>query len=592
MSIQLINVDKYYLKNNPQKVLKNIDLTINTGDLILVAGESGSGKSTLLNILTLYDETTKGQYIFNGINTNKLSSSQKEQLQAQYMTSIATNTHFISSLTAYENLKLLENINKLNISKLLNKVGLKGNKHTKYKNLSKGQQSILALAKVLIEDSFFIVLDEPFANLDEDSITRYISLLNEIRNNKIIIIVSHQENAIKPFINKRLFIENQQIFTQDFNQSIINEAPTITKQNFNKINIKVFFNLIRKYLLKLFFLLTFFNVLLVLFLILIPAIYNTNLINKEAYDSRIIGLSFNHLAENRLIIMRKDLKNFDSLDHTYFRQLPTTYQYSFLDRRQTLTQDKKELTIYKNDSALMLNPLFISGPDHIALDEVIISDNLLLRINEIIEVVVEGVKKEFRVVGYYADQASTVYYNHEFLSSFNDASNYGTIIFATRIEAIKFLVNFDNNNYRVIHATYEAEGNVFTQVLKAFLVLSISILVLVVLMMIYRCIRQFFKRIITHYHQFVFLKYKILKLVIICNVFLVVMIGVSYYLAYSFVRLLSTERIRFYNTLQAANPILTTSIILISILLVLAINDYLLYHKLKKSAFDILEENI
>ena len=106
--------------------------------------------------------------------------------------------------------KLYDCLNKVNLIKYSNKKGLNELVKEDGINLSGGERQRLGLARCLYQDRNIIILDEPTNNLDEKSENRFYETLNNLKNNKTIIIVSHNKKLVS-FCDEILFIENGSI---------------------------------------------------------------------------------------------------------------------------------------------------------------------------------------------------------------------------------------------------------------------------------------------------------------------------------------------------------------------------------------------
>ena len=207
--IDLININKYYkLKDSSLHVLKDINLTIEQGDFLMIMGKSGSGKTTLLNLLGFLDHFDAGSYIFNGKDVTHLSENQRSELRNSYMGFIFQQFHLIDSLNIGQNVELpllyREGINipkkeKVErIEKYLDTVGLLHKKKQSPSELSGGQQQRIAIARALINNPYLILADEPTGALDSETGVEIMDILKKLNEeNKTIIMVTHDSDLTK-----------------------------------------------------------------------------------------------------------------------------------------------------------------------------------------------------------------------------------------------------------------------------------------------------------------------------------------------------------------------------------------------------------
>lgn len=185
MKIEVRNLTKQFKE---KKILKNINISFYSGNIYCLSGPNGSGKSIFLNVLCGTDEPSSGEILLNGKNIFKktLFFNKKKQL--------VDNTNFLSTLTGYENLKMIakknKNIVEEDILVALKKVNLIDSKDQRYCEYSYGMRQRLFIAKVLMEDPKIIILDDPFTGIDEPIKKYLIELLKFAKGRDRIVIIS------------------------------------------------------------------------------------------------------------------------------------------------------------------------------------------------------------------------------------------------------------------------------------------------------------------------------------------------------------------------------------------------------------------
>lgn len=204
--LEIESLNKYYkMGKGKLHVLKNINLTIEQGDFIMIMGKSGSGKTTLMNLLGLLDSFEEGSYIFNGKDVSNLKEIEKAEIRNDYMGFIFQQFHLIDSLTIGKNVELpllyKGNIPKKKreelIDKYLDMVGLLNKKNQLPLELSGGQQQRVAIARSLINDPYVIFADEPTGALDSTTGIEVMNILKRLNEeNKTIIMVTHDEDLV------------------------------------------------------------------------------------------------------------------------------------------------------------------------------------------------------------------------------------------------------------------------------------------------------------------------------------------------------------------------------------------------------------
>ena len=196
--MKLENVDKYYNKGTSSEVhaLKNINLSIEKGEMVAIMGVSGSGKSTLIHILGCLDKQTYGKYFLGEYEVSKYSNNEIAVIRNEEIGFVLQNFGLLADKTVYENISYPLIFNPAVKYKMMKKLILKtadamliGDLLKKpVKELSGGQKQRVALAN----RPNIIIADEPTAALDKataDEIMEVMKSLNSI--GKTIVIVTH-----------------------------------------------------------------------------------------------------------------------------------------------------------------------------------------------------------------------------------------------------------------------------------------------------------------------------------------------------------------------------------------------------------------
>ena len=195
---------------NDKKILTNVNISINEGEIISVVGPSGAGKTTLINILSTLSKPDKTNdcsiYIDNydilNSNNNNLSKFRNEKIGF-----IFQFHELLPEFTSIENIilpNLIKGFTKIesyeNAKKLLDKIGLKDKANLYPNQLSGGEKQRVAVARALINNPKIVFADEPTGNLDSKNANELNKLFFELRKkfNNTFVIVTHNEE----FANK------------------------------------------------------------------------------------------------------------------------------------------------------------------------------------------------------------------------------------------------------------------------------------------------------------------------------------------------------------------------------------------------------
>ena len=206
--IECINLSKsFFIDNNEIKVLDNINLLINRGDLVALSGRSGAGKSTLLQILASLDAASSGSIKYDNKCIKSFNNSNLSNIRLNNFGFVYQFHHLLEDLTVIENILIpgqLANKNsnlKDSALELAEMIGLSHRlNHLPWK-LSGGEKQRVAIARALINNPKIIFLDEPTGNLDEKNAEIIQGLLFDMSNKHGVALVAatHDNNFIRNF---------------------------------------------------------------------------------------------------------------------------------------------------------------------------------------------------------------------------------------------------------------------------------------------------------------------------------------------------------------------------------------------------------
>ena len=186
-------------KQNEFCALKNINLDINNGELVILKGVSGSGKSTLLSLIALLQKPTSGEILIDGTNIAKLPDAFCSEFRHKRLGLVFQNFNLIEGLSVYENLlapfaltNFKANVREEMIKKALELANISHKRDENVSNLSGGERQRCAVARALSMDADIILADEPTANLDRQNARAFLSLLESFKAlKKSVIVATH-----------------------------------------------------------------------------------------------------------------------------------------------------------------------------------------------------------------------------------------------------------------------------------------------------------------------------------------------------------------------------------------------------------------
>lgn len=217
--IETKNLQRSFFTGNVEtRVLKGVDLKVETGEFIAIMGRSGAGKSTLMYQMSLLDEPTAGEIIIDGHNTHNMSAEEKTQFRLEKLGYVFQDYALIPDLTALENVVLpllMQGIKKSQAYEQafesLSKVGLGNHLHQLPSQLSGGEQQRASIARAISHKPNILFADEPTANLDNESSRSVMDIFLELhKGGQTIIMVTHEEQYGK-LAEKIIRIDDGQI---------------------------------------------------------------------------------------------------------------------------------------------------------------------------------------------------------------------------------------------------------------------------------------------------------------------------------------------------------------------------------------------
>ena len=222
MLLQLIElVKKFKIENQAFSALDGISTSFAKGEFVAIVGPSGCGKSTLLNIIAGLDKPDAGDLLIEGKSTKKYTRTQWDLYRRFNIGYIFQNFNLIEHLNALENIEIPLSLIGLakgertkRAQELLAKVGLEGFGEHRPSELSGGQKQRVAIARALANDPDVILADEPTGSLDQKTGIQIMELLREVAGDKLIILVTHNQELAKTYSNRIVYMLDGKIVDQ------------------------------------------------------------------------------------------------------------------------------------------------------------------------------------------------------------------------------------------------------------------------------------------------------------------------------------------------------------------------------------------
>lgn len=193
----------YSLGSIPVHALRGVTFKVDAGEFVSILGPSGSGKSTLLNMIGALDRPTEGTLSIRGTEVNSLNDNQLADLR-QRVGFVFQFFNLISRLDALGNVELPLTIagiptkeRRERAEQMLEKVGLGDRMHHKPSELSGGERQRVAVARALVTNPSFLLMDEPTGNLDSVTAAEIMDLVDVVNNDLevTVIVVTHDPDV-------------------------------------------------------------------------------------------------------------------------------------------------------------------------------------------------------------------------------------------------------------------------------------------------------------------------------------------------------------------------------------------------------------
>ncbi|WJV55382.1 glutamine ABC transporter ATP-binding protein GlnQ [Pectobacteriaceae bacterium CE90] len=228
--IEFKNVSKHF---GQTKVLHDIDLKIDQGEVVVIIGPSGSGKSTLLRCINKLEEITSGDLIVDGLHVN--DPHVDERLIRQEAGMVFQQFYLFPHLTALENVAFgpirVRGASKEEAKKsaleLLAKVGLSERAHHYPSELSGGQQQRVAIARALAVKPKLMLFDEPTSALDPELRHEVLTVMKDLAEEGMtMVIVTHEVGFAQKVASRLIFIDKGRVAEDGDPETLVANPPS------------------------------------------------------------------------------------------------------------------------------------------------------------------------------------------------------------------------------------------------------------------------------------------------------------------------------------------------------------------------------
>lgn len=225
MFLEIQNLKKSYF-NGPveTKVLKDLNMLLEKGEIGVLLGPSGSGKSTLMNIIGGIDRADSGSVLVDGADITKFNDAHLTNYRRDELGFIFQFYNLVPNLTVGENIEVVANISKspLSTDEVLEAVGILDKKHRFPRELSGGEQQRVSIARAIVKNPKLLLCDEVTGALDYTTSKEILKLIQQInaQYQTTILIITHN-TAISAIANRVYWLREGQIVQEKINSEIL-----------------------------------------------------------------------------------------------------------------------------------------------------------------------------------------------------------------------------------------------------------------------------------------------------------------------------------------------------------------------------------
>jgi polar amino acid transport system ATP-binding protein len=234
--INIINLNK---KFGDLHVLKDINQTIQEGEVVVVIGPSGSGKSTFLRCLNLLEEPTSGEIILEGVSITDKNNDVNRQREKMGM--VFQQFNLFPHKTVLENITLapiqVKGLTKEEADRkamsLLKRIGLEEKANTYPNQLSGGQKQRIAIIRALAMEPDVMLFDEPTSALDPEMVGEVLEVMKELaRDGMTMVVVTHEMGFAKEVGSRVIFMDEGRIMEEGSPKDLFENPRNPRTQDF------------------------------------------------------------------------------------------------------------------------------------------------------------------------------------------------------------------------------------------------------------------------------------------------------------------------------------------------------------------------
>ena len=216
MGYDLLKAEKLVKKYGERTVVSDVDVQVNRGEVVGLLGPNGAGKTTTFYMLTGMIKPLSGEIFLDSDNVTKLPMYKRSKMGVGYL---AQDASVFTKLSVEDNLKLVLEMTDLNpkeqnekLEKLIEEFSIGHIRNNKGFALSGGERRRLEIARSLVTNPSFILLDEPFAGIDPIAVEDIQGIINTLKNKNIgVLITDHNVRETLSITDRSYLLYNGKI---------------------------------------------------------------------------------------------------------------------------------------------------------------------------------------------------------------------------------------------------------------------------------------------------------------------------------------------------------------------------------------------
>ncbi len=227
---EIRNLGKIYYPSgaSPVEALKGVSVKFGDKGMIFILGKSGCGKSTLLHLMGGLDRPTSGEFLLDGVSSKDFSKRDLDDYRNRCVGFVFQEYNLLPEFTVQENIGIAlqlqgKRAEREKIDAMLAAVGLSFDGPRYPNELSGGQRQRVAIARALIKEPRILFADEPTGALDSKTGNEILTLLKEISAERLVVVVSHDEEFARRFGDRVLGMRDGSIISDSLDEEPLGE---------------------------------------------------------------------------------------------------------------------------------------------------------------------------------------------------------------------------------------------------------------------------------------------------------------------------------------------------------------------------------